>query len=235
MESSAVGEGSSGSPAVALNGTAASPSVNVWMVDNQVLFQEAVAVALAHTSDLVLGASYVHPEDALSFDSRTTPPDVILMDIHQFGCAGLPAVRQFRTAFPRVSLIVLTELVEPDAIANAICAGASGYLLKDSALENIPEFIRDVVSGGASLSSHVAHSVLEMFRRLSGARYVSGLTARELRILDLMGQGLVMKEIAEQLTISYHTVDTHSRHIYAKLKVHSRTEAVAKALRERII
>ena len=209
--------------------------VNIWVVDNQPGFQQALANALDLTGEFVLAGCFVHPEDALLGHTGNKAPDVILMDVQQFGSDGIDAVRQFKATFPEVHLIILTDSLQEDVISGAICAGASGYLLKTSPLESIPESIREVLSGGALLQPTVAYALLEMFRRLSGKQAECGLTARELRVLDLMGRGLVMKEIAEQLAISYHTVDTHSRNIYAKLGVHTRSAAVAKALRSRII
>jgi DNA-binding NarL/FixJ family response regulator len=211
------------------------PVLSVWLVDNQLGFHKAVGTALDETGDILLSGCFVHPEDVLLGSRDSKPPDVILIDIHQFGVAAVEALRQFRKTFPEAALIDLTESVEEELIWAAVCAGISGFVLKTSAPPKIAEAIRDVVSEGAVLSPAIAHRVLGLVRRLSGVRSEHGLTSRELSILDLMGQGFLMKEIAEQLAISYHTVDTHSRNIYAKLGVRSRTAAVAKALREQII
>jgi len=123
---------------------------------------------------------------------------------------------------------------DDDKIFKAICAGASGYLLKTSPVEKIVDSIHEVHNGGAPMTPRVAHSVLEMFGRLSTPRQDYNLTSRETKILELMTQGLIKKEIAERLDLSYHTVDTHLRNIYTKLHVHTRTAAVAKALKERL-
>ena len=101
-------------------------------------------------------------------------------------------------------------------------------------MEKIVESIRDVYAGGASMTPRVAHSVLDMFSRLQVPQRDYGLTAREQSILELMTEGLIKKEIAEKLSLSYHTVDTHLRNIYAKLHVNTRSGAVAKALKERL-
>jgi DNA-binding NarL/FixJ family response regulator len=235
IESAVVEEVLGGVPSLVANAGSTRPAINVWIVDNQPIIQQVVATALDQAGGFLLGGYFVHPEDALQRDDDANPPDVILMDVQEFGSGGIQAVRLFRKAFPRVALIILTESVEEEVVWAAICAGASGYLLKTSSTEKIVQSIREVLAGGASLAPVVARSVLEMVRRLSGARPDNALTGRELRVLDLMGQGLLMKEIAAQLAVSYHTVDTHLRNIYAKLGVRSRTGAVAKALRERII
>ena len=163
-------------------------NVNVWMIDSQPAFQKVIATALRHAPDLVLGGCFVHPEDALVCDSGLRPPDIILIDVEEFGDEGFEAVRKLTAAFDGVPWIILTQAVEENSISNAVCAGASGYLLKGSSLDKIPEAIRETVRGGTLLAPSVARCVLEMFRRLSGARQNGGLTMRELSILDLMGQ-----------------------------------------------
>jgi len=129
---------------------------------------------------------------------------------------------------------MLTVFDDHDKIFKAICAGASGYLLKTSPVEKIIESIREAQDGGAPMTPRVARSVLDMFSRSSPPHQDYGLTAREQKILELMTQGLIKKEIADQLTLSYHTVDTHLRNIYSKLHVHTRTGAVSKALKEKL-
>jgi DNA-binding NarL/FixJ family response regulator len=223
------------SPVVAGDSTVAPVLINVWMVDTQPAFVAAVAKALEQTDDLVLGGYFIHPDDVLLGGTCAKPPGVILMDVDEFGSVGIQAVRQFRRVFPKVLMVVLTDSVEEQLICAAVCAGVSGYLLKSSPMASISASIREVASGGAALTPLIARSVLEVVRRLSGAQLDHGLTSRELEILDLMGQGLLMKEIAQKLTVSYHTVDAHLRNIYGKLGVRSRTEAVVKALRQGII
>jgi DNA-binding NarL/FixJ family response regulator len=205
IESAVVREESNGSSVAAIDGVAAKPASNVWMVDNQPVFQEELAAAVGSSNDLVLGGYFVHPEDALLCPDESNVPDVILIDVQEFGADGIQAVRLFRSMFPAVLLIVLTESVEEDLILAAVCAGASGYLLKSSPVQTVTQSIREVLSGGAPLTPVVAQAVLGLVRRLSGARFDHGLTSRELKILGLMGQGLLTKEIAEQLAVSYHT------------------------------
>jgi DNA-binding NarL/FixJ family response regulator len=161
-------------------------------------------------------------------------PDVILVDVELPGMNGIEAVQRIKAISPITRIIMLTVFDDHDKIFKAVCAGASGYLLKTSPVEKIVESIRDVYSGGAPMTPRVAHSVLEMFSRLMVPHQDYGLTAREQKILELMTEGLLKKEIADQLTLSYHTVDTHLRNIYAKLHVNTRSGAVAKALKERL-
>jgi DNA-binding NarL/FixJ family response regulator len=131
-------------------------------------------------------------------------------------------------------VVMLTAFDDHAKVFKAVCAGASGYLLKTSSVEKIAESIHEAFSGGAPMTPKVAKSVLEMFSHLVQPQQDYGLTDREQKILELMTRGLIKKEIADQMALSYHTVDTHLRNIYTKLHVHSRTGAVAKAIKERL-
>jgi DNA-binding NarL/FixJ family response regulator len=128
---------------------------------------------------------------------------------------------------------MLTVFDDHEKVFKAVCAGASGYLLKASPVDRIVESIHEALGGGAPMSPRVAKSVLEMFGKLAQPQGDYGLTDREQEVLKLMTEGMVKKEIAVRLSVSYHTVDTHVRNIYTKLHVHSFTEAVARALKER--
>src|SRR6266705_783259 len=134
--------------------------------------------------------------------------DVVLLDVELPGLNGLEAVKRIKSISPSTRVIMLTVFDDHDKIFKAICAGASGYLLKTSPVEKIVESIRDVYAGGASMTPRVAHSVLDRFSRLQVPQRDYGLTAREQSILELMTEGLIKKEIAEKLSLSYHTVDT---------------------------
>ena len=161
-------------------------------------------------------------------------PDVVLLDVELPGLNGLEAVKRIKSISPSTRVIMLTVFDDHDKIFKAICAGASGYLLKTSPVEKIIESIREAQDGGAPMTPRVARSVLDMFMRTSSPHEDYGLTTREQSILELMTKGLIKKEIADRLSVSYHTVDTHLRNIYAKLHVHTRTGAVSKALKERL-
>ena len=131
---------------------------------------------------------------------------------------------------------MLTVFDDQDKVFQAICAGASGYLLKSADEEAIADAVHEVLRGGAPINPRVARMVLNMFASQTPApRQDYGLSAREQEVLELTVRGLVKKEIAEQLTLSYHTVDHHLRSIYTKLQVHTRGGAVAKAVSERIL
>ncbi|RYD17563.1 MAG: response regulator transcription factor, partial [Verrucomicrobiaceae bacterium] len=167
--------------------------------------------------------------------AATSPPDVILLDVGLPGMDGIEGLRRFREAAPGTALLILTVFEDDGKILRAICAGASGYLLKTAPVEEITAAIHDVLAGGSPMNSRIARRVLTMFSQLVPAKKDYGLTAREKGILQLMVDGNIKKEIAALLDVSVHTVNTHMRHIYEKLQVHTGTKAVAKALQERLL
>jgi len=132
----------------------------------------------------------------------------------------------------------LTIHAEDEKVFEAICAGATGYLLKPSSSTEIIEAVREVERGAAPINPYIARKMLGLFARLSPPRPAEGdyrLTPREKTILQLLVEGLTMEQIASRLTLSYHTIDNHLRNIYRKLHVHSRSRAVTKAIREELI
>jgi DNA-binding NarL/FixJ family response regulator len=130
---------------------------------------------------------------------------------------------------------MLTVFDDQEKVFDAICAGASGYLLKTADEDAIANAVHDVLQGGAPINSRVARMILNMFAaQMAPPAQVYRLSLREREVLEMMVQGLIKKEIADRLNLSYHTVDNHLRSIYTKLKVHTRTGAVAKAVSERL-
>ncbi|HYG34056.1 MAG TPA: response regulator transcription factor [Clostridia bacterium] len=212
-----------------------SPVIRVWLVDGNKPFRNTVAGFLNQTEDLVCCQEFSTAEDALEALAEQAPPNLVLIDIKLRGLSGIEALEHFRIRAALTRVVILTDLDDAGNISKAIYAGASGYLLKSSPIEKIIESVRDVQRGGASMTPLVARSVLDMFCQLSAPRKDYGFTPREHKILELMTQGLLVKQIAGRLNVSYHTVDTHVRNIYAKLNVHTRTDAVAKVLREHLL
>lgn len=175
--------------------------------------------------------SFSSCEDALAALAHEPAPDVVLLDVGLPRMNGIQGIREIKNRVPAVHIIMLTVYDDHEKVFKAICAGASGYLLKTADDEDIIGAIREVLGGGAPMNPRVARQVLDMFTRLAGpARQDYGLTERERQILELMVQGMIKKEIADKTGLSYHTVDNHLRSIYTKLHVHTRGEAVAKAL-----
>ncbi|MCW1921354.1 response regulator transcription factor [Luteolibacter arcticus] len=156
-------------------------------------------------------------------------PQVVLMDINLPGLDGIGCVQRLKPQMPGTEFIMLTVYEDSERIFQALAAGASGYLLKQAEFGEIHDAILQVQQGGAPMSSHIARKVVTAFRPKSASApgNFQDLTARESEILDLLSKGLLYKEIAEQLKVSYNTVNNHVRHIYEKLHVNTRTEAVA--------
>ena len=210
------------------------PVITVWLVEDNETFRNTVARALMQIPDLDCSQRFASAEEALDVLEEGVIADVILLDVELPGINGIEAIQRIKSLSPSTRIIMLTVFDSHEKIFRAICAGASGYLLKTSPAEKIVASIREVYTGGAPMAPKVARSVLDMFSRLAAPRHDYGLTPREQKILELMTQGLIKKEIADQLSLSYHTVDTHLRNIYTKLHVHTRTGAVAKAVKERL-
>jgi len=208
----------------------------VWTIEDNESYRRAIARVVDAAEGLSCPAAFANCEDALAtLGSTREPPAVVLLDVGLPGMSGLDAIPLLIAAAPGVRIIVLTVFDDDDKIFRAICAGATGYLLKMSPVEEITAAIREVVSGGSPMNARIARRVLEMFARLAPPPTNYGLTERERGVLELMTQGLIKKEIASKLSLSIHTVDTHIRNIYEKLHVHTRSGAVAKALKEKLV
>jgi len=207
--------------------------IRVWVVEDNVSFRNAVLQEINESDGMRGEGAFGACEALLQELDNATAPDVILLDIRLPGLSGLDAITAVKAKAPSSQILMLTMFDDQDRIFRALCAGASGYLLKTSN-EDIPAAIRQAVSGGAPLSPPVARSVLNLFSRLGPAPTDYRLSPREKSVLELMVQGLIKKEIAEKLGLSYHTVDDYLRKIYRKLHVNNASGAVAKAVRERL-
>jgi len=217
-----------------MNAPSTSEKIPVWLIEDHADFRHMVAWQINQIGDLHCARAFSNCEDALKALEREPAPQVILCDVGLPGMNGIDGISAIKSIVPAAHIIMLTVYDDHHKVFGAICAGASGYLLKTAPVETIVESIREVYAGGAPMTPRVARSVLEMFGRFMVPAHDYGLTSREQKILELMTQGLIKKEIADQLSISYHTVDTHLRNVYAKLHVNTRGGAVAKALRERL-
>ena len=209
----------------------------VWIVEDNAKLRRDLAVLIEAEADLSCPVSASSCEDALAALAEEPPPDVVLMDLGLPGMSGIEGTARLHSLSPATRVVVLTVHAEDESVFDAICAGACGYLLKPSAPEEIVAAVRQAARGAAPMNAYIASKVLAMFTRLAPARAHDdyGLTRRERDILQLLVDGLTMRQIAHRLAVSYHTVDTHLRNVYAKLHVRTRTSAVAKALREKLI
>lgn len=157
-------------------------------------------------------------------------PDVVLMDINLPGLNGVECVRQLKAKLPATQFIMITVYEDPERIFNALTAGATGYLLKDTAREELLAALRDVQRGGSPMSSGIARKVVQCFQKPPPAvpeADLQKLSVREQEVLELVARGYLLKEICESLKLTQNTVDTYLRRIYEKLHVHSRAQAAA--------
>ncbi|MHC4877916.1 MAG: LuxR C-terminal-related transcriptional regulator [Planctomycetota bacterium] len=209
--------------------------VTVWLCEDNERFRRSLDIAINQIDGLSCEASLGSVEDTLEQIARSGPPQVLLLDIGLPGMDGISGLPKLREAAPDAKIVILTVFDEHDKVFRAVCAGADGYLLKTSTVERIGEAIQEVVSGGASMNPEIARKVLDVFSGKRPQHSGPGLTDRELDVLRLVVRGMTKKEIASELGLSTHTVDTHLRNIYQKLHVNNRAGAVAAAMREGLV
>ncbi|MBM3405420.1 MAG: response regulator transcription factor [Bacteroidetes bacterium] len=158
-----------------------------------------------------------------------TIPDIVLMDIHLSGISGIECVRKLKPSLGFTQFTMCTVYEDNENVFGSLCAGATGYLLKNSPPTKITDAITELFHGGSPMSSVIARKVIQTFKpSQEQSREIEKLTGRERELLDLLAKGYRYKEIADRLTISFETVRTHIHNIYEKLHVQSRTEALNK-------
>lgn len=208
----------------------------IWLIEDNVDLREATATALGMESASYVTKGFSSCEDALAAAEKGGRADVILLDVGLPGMDGIEGIERFRKVLPEVIVVVLTVFKDDDKIFRAICAGASGYLLKSGPIQNVIESIEQALAGGAPMSPTVASRVLTMFSKLAPAKNNDyGLSPREQAVLEQMVNGFPKKQIADQLELSLHTVDTYVRGIYKKLHVNCQTAAVSVAMRNGLV
>jgi DNA-binding NarL/FixJ family response regulator len=213
-------------------------TIRVWLVEDNAMFSMGVQRVVNSLEGMACDGNFITVEAAFAALGGGVAPDVILLDVQLPGMDGIEALATFRKLAPDARVVILTVFDDADKIFRAVCAGASGYVLKSAGIDQIGQAIEQVMAGGAPMTPEVARKVLDAFARTEGSQESVDdyqLTDRELEILRLMADGLLKKEIADRLDLSVHTVSTHLRRVYNKLHVKTNTGAVAKALRERII
>ncbi|HMF08533.1 MAG TPA: response regulator transcription factor [Thermoanaerobaculia bacterium] len=206
--------------------------IRVAVVEDREEIREGLTALLNGTGVCRVEAAFRSMEDAIpAIDARRA--DVVLVDIGLPGMSGIEGIRVLHERFPDLVLLVLTVYEDDERIFAALCAGASGYLLKKTPPARLLESIQDAVGGGAPMSPEIARRVVEFFHgRRAAASAMHPLTSQEKRLLQLLVEGHHYKTAAAQMGISVNTVSFHLRRIYEKLQVHSKSEAVAKALRD---
>jgi DNA-binding NarL/FixJ family response regulator len=207
----------------------------VAIIEDERDIRECLCVLVNGTAGFVCTGSYRTMEEAIE-KIPAHLPDVVLSDIGLPGLSGIEGVRILKARHPPLLVLMLTVYDDDDRIFEAMCAGASGYLLKKTPPARLLESLREAVAGGAPMSPEVARRVIGLFRALRPPERANyHLTPHETRLLKLFVEGHNYKTAAVELGVSINTVNFHVRSIYDKLQVHSRSEAVAKALINRLV
>jgi DNA-binding NarL/FixJ family response regulator len=209
--------------------------ITVSIVEDNADFRLGISYLLKTSPGVTVRGEFASAE-AFFASLPAAVPDVVLMDISLPGMSGIEAIRQLRTRFLRVQAIVLSVHEDSENVFRAICAGAVGYLTKPVTPAALVEAIESAFGGGTPMSPHIARRVLEMFKVYVPPQHADyNLTEREVAVLERLVDGDGYKDIAEALFISVYTVRAHLRNIYEKLHVHSKSQAVSKALQERLL
>jgi DNA-binding NarL/FixJ family response regulator len=209
--------------------------LTVWLVEDHKTYGNRLMRALNRLEGIRCEQRFTACEDAFSALAEGNAPQVLLLDVELPGVSGIEGLARLRQLAPRTAVVILTVFEDDDKIFRAICAGAAGYLLKTSSIEDIAAALRTAAAGGSPINPRIARRVLEMFSKANPPAKDYGLTPREKEILLTLVQGKTIKEAAAALEISYYTADEHIRGVYEKLQVRSRGSAVAKAVQEGLV
>lgn len=204
--------------------------ITVAVVEDDDDIRESLAKLIARTKGFFCVRAYRDCETALP-ELACEKPDVVLMDIQLPGMSGIEGVQRLKEILPATDVIMLTIHDDDELVFQSLCAGATGYLVKNTKPAKILDAIRDVCAGGAPMSSNIARMIVSSFRRTTQ----SPLSPREKDVLGQLCKGHSYKMIAEALFLSEETVHSHIKSIYQKLQVHSKSEAILKALHEGLV
>ena len=208
--------------------------LRVALIEDQREVRDGLAALIQGTSGFACAATYRTMEEALQDISRVMP-DLVLLDLGLPGMSGIDGIGVLRERYPELPLVALTVYDDNDRVFDALCAGASGYLLKNTPPARLLESLTDAAKGGAPMSPEIARRVVRLFRDLRPERASCRLTAQETELLKLLVEGHHYKTAASTMNVSINTISFHLKNIYTKLQVHSKSEAVAKALRQRLV
>ena len=213
----------------------AEKSISIAIVEDIRDIRDGLTTLINFTEGFECNGSYRSMEDAIP-KIKGNVPDVLLSDIGLPGMDGIEGIKILKELYPEMTVLMLTVYDDDERIFDAICAGATGYLLKRTPPAKLLENIREAVSGGAPMSPEVAIRVIKLFREVRPPENVDhDLTPHETRLLKLLVDGHNYTTAAEELGVSINTIKFHMRHVYEKLQVHSKSEAVSMALRNRIV
>ena len=210
-------------------------TISVVLIEDQRDVREGLAVLINGSAGFRCLGAHRTMEEALRALERELP-DVVLTDIDLPGMSGVEGTRIIKERHPDLPVVALTVYDDDEEVFDALCAGASGYLLKNTQPARLLECLREVEAGGAPMSPEVARRVINLFRQFRPPERASHrLTQQETALLRLIVDGHSYKTAATELSISVSTISFHLQNIYSKLQVHSKSEAVAKALRDKIV
>jgi DNA-binding NarL/FixJ family response regulator len=217
-------------------GSAPQPTIiKVAIIEDRREIRDGLAMLISGTDGYRCTGGFRSMEEALSKISFDLP-DIVLCDIGLPGMSGIEGMRLLKERYPQLLLLMLTVYDDDERIFDALCAGACGYLLKKTPPVRLLESLKEAVEGGSPMSPEVARRVIAIFRDIRPPERADyELTPHETRLLKLLVEGHNYKTAALELNVSVNTVSFHMRRIYEKLQVHSKSEAVAKALRDRLV
>jgi DNA-binding NarL/FixJ family response regulator len=211
------------------------PPIRTAIIEDDEVQRDCLRMLVGGTPGYDCVGAYGSVETALRSGFNVTP-DVLLLDIHLPGMLGSEAVRLFHEKYPRMHILMLTVYAEQGKIFESICNGACGYLLKKTPPARLLEAIREAHEGGAPMTPEIARKVVTLFQQTARPEQLEeDLTPHELRLLKLLADGCSYQDAANQFHVSINTLRNHIRSIYDKLHVHSKSAAVSKALRYRLI
>jgi DNA-binding NarL/FixJ family response regulator len=209
--------------------------LEIWIIEDNEAFRRGTQRALAAASRENIVQSFENCEDALDALASGRAPQVALLDVGLPGMDGIEGISHLKAKAPGVSILILTVFEDDDKIFRAICAGASGYLLKSQPVAQLVAAVEQAAAGGSPMNPRVATRVLAMFAKLAPVKTDYGLTEREQAVLKCMADGMPRKQIPEATGLNPHTADYVTRSIYRKLHVNCATAAVSVAVRERLL
>ena len=204
-------------------------NIHIAIVEDDDEIRQTMRLIIDGTPGFFCKQSFPDGESALSTLCEVDV-DFVLMDINLPGKSGIEVTRILKSKQPELDIIMLTVQSDDDSIFESLCAGASGYLLKDTSPADLLVHIREVHEGGAPMSGQIARRIINSFRIIENP-----LSTRETEILKMLSKGMNYKEIAEEIFLSPHTIKTHIKNIYSKLHVNNRAEAIYKAIKQKLI
>ncbi len=207
----------------------------IWIIEDNAAFRRGTCRALIASPHFHRVEAFENCEDALAVLKSDDAPQVVLLDVGLPGMDGIEGIAHLKSKAPGANILILTVFEDDDKIFRAICAGASGYLLKSQPVAQVIAAIDEAIAGGSPMNPRVATRVLAMFARLAPAKKDYGLTEREQAVLKCMAAGLPRKQIPDVTGLNPHTADYVTRSIYRKLHVNCAAAAVSVAVRERLI